>query len=219
MKCDASPSSKRVARSLPSKKVMRHTNPCVYRASEQVSEHLALAHYPASLPSLPSTPRIWPCTLGFYCRTYSRLSQSQIQHESNEPVYSLHHLVSYTLWDCHIASIHSICNWIFCHILFAVCAPFPWLLQPLPLLLLLLLPVLCFGPACAYVLENGYWFFPRFWWRQRNEDTSIGPEWFAPLFYWIAWCVSPAQIELETCTLGTFPSVLRQCKWQIIYLM
>lgn len=37
-------------------------------------------------------------------------------------MYSFHHLVSYTLWDCHIASILSIGNWIFQRISFA-CRP------------------------------------------------------------------------------------------------
>lgn len=58
--------------------------------------------------------------------------------------------VSYTLWDCHIASILSISNWIFHRILFAVRPPLNTLTfangtksLPLLVLLLLLLPVLC----------------------------------------------------------------------------
>lgn len=84
---------------------------------------------------------------------------------------------------------------------YLLCA-LPWLLLNLLALLAVAIAIsiataaaACFmllSVRCAYVLENGYWFFPRFWWRQRNEDTSIGPEWFAPSFYWIPYYVSSA---------------------------
>lgn len=130
--------------------------------------------------------------------------------------------------DCHIASILSICNWIFYCILFTV-RPSLTTTQPFGVTrccycyLLFAAAAACFmllSVWCAYVLENVYWFFPRFWWRQRNEDTSIGPEWFAPSFYWIPYYVSHAQTELGTYIhFRTLPSVLRQCKWQIIFFI
>lgn len=121
--------------------------------------------------------QIWPYTVWlFIVNVFDFMNARITQYEQIEWMSSLCiesfilYLVSYTLWDCYIASILSICNWIFNRILFAVRPSLNYTsTSATSMMLLLLLPVLCFVRR-TNVLENDYWFFSWFWWRQRNKD-------------------------------------------------
>lgn len=121
--------------------------------------------------------QIWPYTVWlFIVNVFDFMNARDSQYEQIEWMSlciesSILFLVFYTLWNCHIASILSICNWIFNRILFAVRPSLNYTsTSATSMMLLLLLPVLCFVRR-TNVLENDYWFFSWFWWRQRNKDT------------------------------------------------
>lgn len=138
---------------------------------------------------------------------------------TNEAVYSLHHLVSYTFWEIVTSLLFFLSVTGYFTASYSLCA-LPWLLQPFVVAVAIAASFYASVRRCVCL---GEWLliFPSNLmtakkWRHIYRTRVI----YFPHFYWIAYCVSPAQHRIRNVYIfRILPSVLRQCKWQIIYLM